>query len=358
MPRFKKVFLALILCVLAVTGCSGKQQESTLKEPSTNQDAAVTPKSKTYFVFDTVVSIRVYDNKVTDHHFAEIKAMLDDIENKMSRTIETSDISRVNANAGKHPVQVSDETLYVVKTAQKYSEMSKGRFDVAIGTLVSLWNINHEGAHVPPQAKIDEALKHVNYSNLVLDEAKKTLFLKETDMALDLGGIAKGYAADRIAAYLTEREMNSAIIDLSGNIFALGMKPGDQLWTIGIQDPNESRGNQIGSMKVDNQTVVTSGIYERYFIENGVQYHHILDSKTGYPVVNDLNSVSIVTDHSIDADALSTTLFALGKEEGMKFVENMANTEAIFITKDKKIYATSGMREKFTLTNDAYAFAN
>lgn len=358
MPRFKKLLLALILGALAVTGCSEKPQEASPTPPSKVQDTAVKPKTNTYFVFDTVVTIRIYDENVTDQHFVEMKAILDDIENKMSRTIETSDIAQVNANAGKHPVHVSDETFYVVKTAQKYSEMSKGRFDVAIGTLVSLWNINHEGAHVPPQTKIDEALKHVNYKNLVLDESKKTIYLKQSGMALDLGGIAKGYAADRIAAYLTEQGINSAIIDLSGNIYALGMKPGNQLWTIGIQDPNESRGNQIGSMKIQNQTVVTSGIYERYFVENGVQYHHILDSRTGYPVVNDLNSVSIVTDHSIDADALSTTLFALGKEEGMKFVENMPNTEAIFITKDKKVYATSGMREKFTLTNDAYQFAN
>ncbi|MFD0620658.1 FAD:protein FMN transferase [Paenibacillus sp. GCM10027629] len=351
MLRSKAIIMLLVLCMLTLAGCG---------ETSTSKDAteSINPKSQTYFVFDTVVTIRVYDKQVTDQHFKEIKAMLDDIENKMSRTIKTSDIYQVNANAGKKAITVSDETFYVVKTAQKYSELSKGRFDVAIGTLVSLWNINHEGAHVPPQSEIDDALKHVDYKNLILDEKNKTIKLAQEGMALDLGGIAKGYAADRIADYLVERKMPNAIIDLSGNIYALGVKPGNNFWTIGIQDPNDSRGNQIGSMRVQNQTVVTSGIYERYFIENGVQYHHILDTKTGYPVVNDLNSVSIVTDHSIDADALSTTLFALGKEEGMKFVENMENTEAIFITKDKKVYMTSGMNDKFHMTNKDYVIVN
>lgn len=347
MLRSKAIISLLILCLVTIAGCGGTT-------PSKGATESINPKSQTYFVFDTVVTIKVYDKKVTDQHFTEIKAMLDDIENKMSRTIETSDIYQINANAGKKAIKVSDETFYVVKTAQKYSEASKGRFDVAIGTLVSLWNINNEGAHVPKQSEIDDALKHVDYKNLVLDEKNKTIKLTKEGMALDLGGIAKGYAADRVAEYLLKHDMPNAIIDLSGNIFALGVKPGSDYWTIGIQDPNESRGNQIGSMRVQNQTVVTSGIYERYFIENGVQYHHILDPKTGYPVVNDLNSVSIVTDHSIDADALSTTLFALGKEEGMKFVENMKNTEAIFITKDKKVYMTSGMSEKFHMTNKDY----
>lgn len=356
MVRSRLLLIMLLLTLMVTAGC-GKQAASS-STASTSSSETDKPISQSFFVFDTSVSLRIYDNRVTEQHFKDMQNILDDIEQKMSRTIPTSDIAKVNEHAGKQPVHVSDETFYVVKTAEKYSNRSNGAFNVAIGSLVTLWGIDQPDAHVPPQAEIDKALTQINYKDVVLDDTNKTIFLKQPGMILDLGGIAKGYAADRIAQYLTSKDFHSAIIDLSGNIFALGSKHGNQKWTIGIQDPNEQRGNQIGSMRVTNQTIVTSGIYERYFIENGVQYHHILDSKTGYPVTNNLNSVSIVTNHSIDADALSTTLFALGLDEGMKFVESMPDTEAIFITKEKKVYATSGMREKFTLTNPDYAFAN
>lgn len=352
MRYFKPFYIVLIISMLAVTACGNT------KETASELPVNVKPKSQTYFIFDTLVTVKVYDDRVTDRHFTEIHDLMKDIENKMSRTIETSDVAQINANAGKKAIHVSDETFYVIKTAKQYSEKSNGRFDVAIGSLVSLWNIGHEGAKVPPKAAIEENLKHIHYEKLVLDDAKKTIELTEEGMAVDLGAIAKGYAADRIAEYLLAHDFKSAIIDLGGNIFALGVKPNGDKWTIGVQDPNEKRGNPIGNMKIDNQTVVTSGVYERFFVENGVHYHHILDSTTGYPVVNELNSVTIVTNRSIDADALSTTVFALGLDKGMKFIEQFPDTEALFITKEKKVYMSSGMKDKFHMTNSAYILAN
>ncbi|MNZ75310.1 Thiamine biosynthesis lipoprotein ApbE precursor [compost metagenome] len=231
-------------------------------------------------------------------------------------------------------------------------------FDPAIGNLVSLWNIGHEGAHVPESEEIDEAIKFCDYRKIELNEANQEIYLQEKGMSIDLGSIGKGYAADKIYEYLADQGFNSAIIDLGGNVYAMGQKPGNQKWNIGIQDPDQDRGNSIGSIKVEDKTIVTSGIYERFFIEDGKLYQHILDPRTGYPVDNDISSVTIVTNSSTNADALSTTLFVLGIEDGLKFIENTEDTEALFISKDKKLYASSGFKEMLNKTNDNYEFAN
>ncbi|MNH26479.1 Thiamine biosynthesis lipoprotein ApbE precursor [compost metagenome] len=153
---------------------------------------------------------------------------------------------------------------------------------------------------------------------------------------------------------MKENGFESAIIDLGGNVLAMGPKPGGHDWSIGIQAPDEKRGTHLGLIKVKDKTIVTSGIYERFFKENGVVYHHILDPDDGYPVANDLLSVTIVTQYSMDADALSTSAFSLGLEEGMRFIEARQNTDAIFITENKDIYVTSGLRGQFELTNSDY----
>lgn len=341
------LYFGLLLFVLIISGCGSA---STKEEPSLNKE----PKSESYFVFDTIVTVRVYDDKVTDKHFAEIKSLMDDIQNSLSRTIETSEISKINSAAGKNAVKVSDKTFNVVKKALLYSELSKGRFDLTIGPVVSLWGIGKEGAKVPDQTELASALSKVDYQDVLLNEQTSEIKLAKEGMAIDLGAIGKGYAADEIATYLLNNGFGSAIIDLGGNVFAVGVKPDGSLWNIGIQDPSEERGNQIGRMKLNNKTIVTSGIYERFFVENGVHYHHLLSPQTGYPVQNNLSSVTIVTDHSIDADALSTTVFVLGLEEGRKFVEEMENVEAIFVTTDKKVYLTKGLEGNFQMTNDMY----
>lgn len=355
MHAFKKISILLFSVVLVIGGLAGcsKPSDSKTEEAVT---AAAEPKSETYFIFDTIVTIKVYDPRVTAKNFEELHDMMKDIDHKMSRTLEDSDISKINRAAGQEAVRISDETYYVIKTAMKYAEMSDGRFDPAIGSLVSLWGIGKEGAKVPPKEEIEKYCKTSDYHKVKLHDEDKSVKLEEAGMNLDLGAIAKGYIADRIADYLTAHDFHSAIIDLGGNIFALGKKTENQLWTVGIQDPAETRGNQIGNIKVDNQTIVTSGIYERYFIEDGKHYHHILDPDTGYPVENNLSSVTILTDKSIDADALSTTTFALGLEKGLDFIEKLNGVEAVFITKDKKVYTTSGMN--LNLTNDQYTLVS
>ncbi|MGM1047211.1 MAG: FAD:protein FMN transferase [Bacillota bacterium] len=354
--------LLLLSALLIIGGCMNSDAapaDLNEKTPDSGQKTEITdPIKKSYYIFDTIVQVKVYDSRITDRHFNEIEELLKTIDAEMSRTNDKSELARVNDNAGIKPVQVSDQTFDVIQKAYDYTKQTEGRFNLAIGPLVTLWNIGNEGAHVPDQSKIDELIPHSQYNQVELNPDTREVYLKEKGMEMDLGGIAKGYSADVIAKYLTDNGFKSAIIDLGGNVLALGQKPGGHKWTIGIQDPDLSRGNPIGNLKVENQTIVTSGVYERFFEEDGKVYHHILDSDTGYPVDNNLNSVTILTDSSIDADALSTSIFSMGLEKGLEFAEQLDKAEALFITKDKKVYITSGMAEVLAMTNDSYTLMN
>lgn len=363
MNKNKSAILLVALSMIAVLlgGCSGNGVSAgsgTGTGSKTSENQVVEPLGQTFFIFDTVVNVKIYDNRATSKNFEELDALMQEIDGRISRTAEGSEIYQINANSGVAPVQVSEETYDLVSTALDYAKRTDGRFDPAIGNLVTLWNIGHEGAHVPSVEDITNAQALCDYTKIELNADKHEIFLQDKGMAIDLGSIGKGYAADRIYDYLAEQGFNSAIIDLGGNVYAMGKKPNGNLWTIGIQDPDQERGNPIGNIKVEDKTVVTSGIYERFFIEDGKLYQHIINPKTGYPVDNGISSVTIVTNRSTDADALSTTLFVLGIEDGLAFIENTPDTEALFITKDKKLYATSGFKELLTKTNDDYVFAN
>ncbi|MFC7680530.1 FAD:protein FMN transferase [Paenibacillus sp. GCM10028914] len=347
--------LVLLSALLIIGGCSKDTTNSNPNSSESGQQTEITnPIKKSYYIFDTIVQVKVYDSRITDQHFNEIEELLQTIDAEMSRTNSKSELHKVNDNAGIKPVQVSEQTFNVIQKAYDYSKLTEGRFNLAIGPLVSLWNIGNEDAHVPDQSEITKLIPLSQYDQIELNPDTREVYLKQKGMIIDLGGIAKGYSADVIAKYLTDNGFNSAIIDLGGNVLALGQKPGGRSWTIGIQDPDLSRGNPIGNLKVENKTIVTSGIYERFFEQDGKYYHHILDSETGYPVDNNLSSVTILTEKSIDADALSTSLFSMGLEKGLEFAEQLDHIEALFITKDKKVYITSGMDEVLEMTNDSY----
>lgn len=359
MNKIKLSPLLLLLSVLLLLGgCSNTGQAPSA--PGTDKKAAAQdaksaqPVKKSYYIFDTIVQVKVYDGKITDKHFDDIEKLLKTIDAEMSRTNNKSELDKVNDNAGIKPVQVSQQTFDVIQKAYDYSKLTKGRFNVAIGPLVNLWNIGSEDARVPAPSEIEERLPLCDYRHIELKPDTREVYLKKKGMILDLGGIAKGYSADVIAGYLTDNGFDSAIIDLGGNVLALGQKPGGHKWTIGIQDPDMARGNPIGNLKVEDQTIVTSGVYERFFEQDGKAYHHILDSDTGYPVDNNLSSVTILTECSIDADALSTSLFSMGLEKGLAFAEELDHLEALFITKDKKVYITPGMAGVLDMTNDDY----
>lgn len=315
------------------------------------------PTSMSQFLLGTVIDLKLYDapsQKAGEKILNEAFSILKRIEDKMSINIESSEISQINKNAGLSEVIVSDETFFVIDRGEYYSKLSGGHFDISIGPLVRLWGIGTDSARVPSPNEIIEAKKRVGYKKVILDKEKKSVKLEEKDMMLDLGGIAKGYAADAIAEYFYSKNIKSAIINLGGNVYALGSNVTGKPWRIGIQNPFDARGKSIGLVHVKDKTVVTSGIYERYFEYQGKHYHHILNPFKGYPVENNLASITIITDKSIDADGLSTTVFALGIEKGKELVETLKGVDVIFVTKDKKVYKTSGLKKSFEMTNSEF----
>lgn len=308
--------------------------------------------SHTEFVLGgTVCTITLFEQG-KDSVYRDIFSRLREIENLMSVNIPSSDVSRINATAGVKPVQVHDDVFIVIERAIYYAQLSGGAFDPSVGPLVSLWGIGSNNAKVPSPAEIDKVLPLINWQDIELDPQTKSVYLKNNGMALDLGAIAKGYAADEAAAMIKKTTVERAIIDLGGNILILGEKKDKSLWKVGVQDPYGSRGSYIGILQITEKTVVTSGVYERFFEEGGTRYHHIFSPSNGFPVNNGFLSVIIITNNSMNADALSTAVFVLGYEKGRKLVELLPETEAIFIFEDRSIRKTAGT--DFTLTDNSF----
>lgn len=319
MKYFQTIFLAFI--VMLLSGCS-----VTSKEPI----------SKTGFYFDTVITITIYDSDNEDL-LEQCFSYCDAFEKQISRTIETSEISRINAAKG-NPVEVSDTTLELIKKGIEYGNLTNGAFDITIAPLSELWDFKNNPGTVPSDNEISKALSHVNYESIII--AGNTITLTDPNAAIDLGGIAKGYIADKLKEYLLGEGVESALINLGGNILTIGGKPNGTPFNIGIQKPFDKQNATITSVAVQNSSVVTSGSYERYFEANGTMYHHILNTKTGYPSNTGLLSVTILSKKSVDGDALSTACFALGLEDAKKLIKSVENIDAIFITDDYKIMDT------------------
>lgn len=324
------LLISAILCCLS--GCGSPKETYT----------------KTDFCFDTAVSVTIYDSA---NNADNANALLDETitlchtyDNMFSRTIEGSDIYRIN-HAGGEWTTVSDETIQLIQSALEYCEMTNGQIDITIAPVKDLWDFSGNPAARPPKSKaLKKILPLVDY-HLVEIEGNKVR-LDHPDAAIDLGFIAKGYIADQIRAFLLESDVKSALINLGGNIAVIGEKPDGNDFTIGIQEPFASAGSYITTVSCSESgnntysSVVTSGTYERCFEYNEKLYHHILDSSTGRPVNTDLTSVTILTDSSLHADALSTTCLLLGLDKGVSYIKALDDVEAIFISKDGDIVDT------------------
>jgi len=347
--KTKKVIAIILSIIVIAIGVYTVIEKN--KDSNQSKDGLIT--EKTNFLLGTVVQIKLLEPQ-PDELFNEVFSLIKDIEDKMSISIENSEVIEINKNAGKSFVKVSPKTYYVIERGKYYSQLSNGKFDISIGSLVKLWGIGSKEAKVPTQVEIDKELSKVGYTNILLNETEKSIMLAEEGMVIDLGGIAKGYAADVIGDYLKSKNIHNAIIDLGGNILALGGNGKTDSWNIGIQDPFQARNKHLGIISLKDKTIVTSGVYERNFTEKGKTYHHILDPFTGYPVENSLMSVSIIADKSIDADGLSTTIFALGLEKGSELIKNLDGIDAIFVDKDKNVYVTEGIKDSLRITNDEF----
>jgi len=268
-------------------------------------------------------------------------------EEHLSCFLPDSDIGRVNRSAGKKSEKVTRETHYVLSTAVEFSRSSPGCFDVTIGPLVSLWKMGQESSVQPDEAGIRQVLPLVNYRDLILNPGKGTAGLRNVGQSVDLGGIGKGVAGDKIVEVFKRFGISSAYSNLGGNVVTVGTKPDGSPWQIGIQHPRQQNG-LIGSVSVSGETVVTSGDYQRCFVDSrGKRHHHILDPTTGYPAESGLISVSIVTDRSVAADPLSTIVFVAGIEKGLSFLRSFPRTEAILVDSDLGVYITQGLRSRF-----------
>ncbi len=342
MNRKKLVILAAVLIVAAaaflVPGLVRKPGGSTV---SFDESAQSAPPKRTEvgFYLDTVITITAYveDPQVLKDAMTECGRY----ERLLSRTVEGSDAWRIN-HAGGEPVEVSEDMAAVLRCAQAISERSAGAFDVTIGPASTLWDFK-SGENVLPDADaLAEAAQRVDYTKLELNGTTVTL---PSDMIVDLGAIAKGYIADRIKDYLIGRGVEHAILSFGGNVIGIGAKPDGSPWKVGIQDIDKPTGESMLVSRNTGGSAVTSGIYERGFDLDGVRYHHLLSPFTGWPVQNELASVTIFSDSSMIGDALSTTAFVLGTEEGLKLIESLEGVEAVFIARDRTVTYSSGAEE-------------
>lgn len=309
----------------------------------------IEPISRTGFYFDTVIQITLYDTEdetILDGCFA----LAEKYENLFSATKEGSDVWNINHGHGD-TVTVSEETASLLVMAADYANATEGAVDPTILPVSELWNFGSENeAQLPEDAAIKEALSHVSYDAIRFgtapseetgDPVCRTVTLTDPEAAVDLGFIAKGYIADKMKEYLLTQGVESALISLGGNVLAVGEKPDGSPFRIGIQEPFAETGQSLKTIEIRDTSVVTSGIYERCFYdEDGVLYHHVLDTATGYPVENELSGVTIICPSSVKADALSTSCLCLGLEEGRRFLDGQADVAYLFITKDRTQYAS------------------
>ena len=295
----------VLFSALSVTGCT----------------PAPEPVTKIGYFFNTFVSITFYSD-ADAKYFEDCENLCGKYENLLSRTVEGSDIYNINHGNGE-PVEVDPETAQLVSIALSFCEKTDGAVDITVAPLMDAWNFTgEEDEKTPPsREEIDRLLEHVNYKNVSVNG--NTVTLSDPEAAIDLGFIAKGYIADRLKEYLVGKGVKSALINLGGNIQLIGSKPDGGDYIIGIKKPFAEGGKEetMTTLSLSDTSSVSSGIYERCFTYDGKLYHHILDSKTGYPVENDLYQVTILCKDSVYADALSTTLMILGKEEGLRFLE-------------------------------------
>lgn len=332
---FKKIVLTIMLSLLIIsqTGCGNKE--------------AVTGSDE---YLDTVCEITLYgcDEDEAQEIITGGFRVIADNEALLSKTVEGSDVDRINDSGGK-AVKVSDITAETIATGLEVGELSGGDFDITIGRLTDLWDFKSENPEVPSETDIRAAAETVDYRQV--DLSGNRVRLNKDGSEMDLGGIAKGYIADLVTEYLEKEGVESGIVNLGGNVVAIGSRADGEDFTIGIERPYSDRTEIIGSVSVSDKTVVTSGIYERKFEKDGVLYHHILDPETGFPADTDLEAVTIVADRGYSGfcDALSTACLMAGADGARTLVEKIQkkypdrHIEALFIDREDNVTETDGM---------------
>jgi len=263
---------------------------------------------------------------------------------------EDSEVSAINRNAGNRPVNVSQETLEIIDKALYVSENTEGGFDITVGPLVRLWDFQKK--IIPDGATVKEKLKLVGYKNIIIDKKASTVFLKTKGIQVDLGGIIKGYAADKAVGVLKQQGIRAGIVAVAGDIKTFGIRPDGGLWKVGIQNPRQQTDKDeiMATVGLSDTAISTSGDYQKFFIKDGRIYHHLLNPKTGYPD-NECRSVTIIAKDAAFADAFATGIFILGTQKGMDTL-NRLGLDGIIVDKDGKIHVTQNLRSKVEFKKD------
>ncbi|ERI89882.1 ApbE family protein [Clostridiales bacterium oral taxon 876 str. F0540] len=270
--------------------------------------------------------------------------MLIHYEEVFSANSDNSQLAMLKKEASFAPQKVDEELYELIKIGKEHSLCENTYLNIAIGPLIKLWKIGFEGAHVPEKEAIASVLELLKPENIQLDDEKKTVYFLKKGIEIDLGAIAKGYFADKVMELFKENGTVSAMVDMGGNVLVFGESPsegGD--WNVGIQNPFLPRGNAVALVKIKDQSVVTSGIYERVFEKDGSRYHHIFDSKTGYPIESNIASLTIIADKSLDCDIYTTKLFGLDAASIIRRVNSINGMGAVVITADGKLAYTDNL---------------
>lgn len=298
------------------------------------------PLSSTAFLLDTIVTVTIYDS--ADETLPDDALELcRQYEHRFSRTLPDSEIYRLNHGTlpkSGDAFLLSEETARLIERGLSYGRLSGGAFDITIAPVSALWDFTSDRKSVPADSEINAALRRVGYE--AVDVKDRAVTFRKEGMELELGGIAKGYIADRMKEFLVSQGVRSAVINLGGNVLCIGGQPDKKPFHIGIRAPIPGQPEALTTVSVSGKSVVSSGSYERFFEKDGTTYHHLLNPATGKPCDNGLLSVTIVSDSSADGDALSTACFVLGLERGMELVDSLPGTEALFLTKDGRQHPT------------------
>lgn len=341
--RFIKAFSALILIIMLV-GCSNENEVNTSKTTSTTTVNDTIPASKEFFAMDTYMEVDAYGDN-GEKAVAKAEKEVNKLDSILSTGKSTSEISKLNKN--KKQV-VSADTMSLIKESVKISKATNSAFNSTIYPLMELWGFTTKNYYVPKDNEIKPLLNHMDIDNIKIDERKNEVSFKDSNMKIDLGAIAKGYTSSKIIDIFKENNIKSGMVTLGGNVQVLGKKPDGSLWKVGIQNPI-GEDEYLGVLQTSDKAVITSGGYERNFTKNGKIYHHILDPSNGYPANNGLTSVTIISSDGTLADALSTSLFVMGKDKAIDFYKKSNyNFDFILYSSDNKLIISDGIEDIFS----------
>jgi len=309
-----------------------------------NYPAAETPPVQTriFRALGTLNTIRAYGDAPADALERAEKRVLE-LDDALSVFKPESDIARLNAAAGQKSVRVGKDALQLLAAAKRFSRLTGGAFSVTTRPLSALWSLHAGRGTVPDRTQVERALELADDEGIILNEADKTAMLARRGQAADLGGIAKGYAADEVRRILSEGGVTDAMINLGGTVCIVGHGR-----SIGIQHPDRCTGIPMGKLTLQDRAIVTSGDYERYYEVDGVRYHHILDPKTGFPAQSGLHSVSVIGEDATALDALSTAIFVLGAKKGALLAAE-CGVELVLVTQEMNVYCSDALRGMFSL---------